>query len=90
MTSKNVEKCIVIHTDYLFMFLEGFPNFIRISSLFLDGKMAIFTTCGGNRNCCESSNFPVSKQTMKVKFSLDVLGKLISRFSSAETKATLL
>ena len=37
--------------------------------------MAIFTTCGENSNSCEISHFPVSKHTVKVLFSLDVLGK---------------
>ena len=36
--------------------------------------MAIFPTSGENSNSCEISHFPVSKQTVKVEFSLDVLG----------------
>ena len=37
--------------------------------------MAIFTIRGENSNCCQIKHFPVSKQTMKVQFSLDTLGK---------------
>ena len=44
---------------------------------FTNGKMAIFLTSEENSNNCEISHFPVSKQTVKVQFSLDVLGKTI-------------
>ena len=39
--------------------------------------MAIFPTRGENSNSCEISHFHVLKQTVKVQFSLDVLGKNI-------------
>ena len=32
-----------------------------------------------NSNSCEISHFPISKQTVYVQFSLDVLGKCFSR-----------
>ena len=44
--------------------------------LFWDGKMAIFITCWENSNSCEIGHFHISKQTVKVQFSLDVLGKI--------------
>ena len=37
--------------------------------LFWDGKIAIFTICRENSNSCEISNFPVSKQAVKVQLS---------------------
>ena len=38
--------------------------------------MAIFPTSGESSNSCEISHFPVSKQTVNVQFSTDVLGKI--------------
>ena len=47
--------------------------------LFWDGKMAILTSCGENSNNCEISHFPLSKQTAKVQFSLNVSGNSMFR-----------
>ena len=47
---------------------------IVLSPLVLRRKMAIFTIRVENSNICQISHFTVSKQTVKVQFSLDVLG----------------
>ena len=44
--------------------------------LFWDGKMANFTTVAIFPTRGENSHFPVSKQTVKVQLSLDMLGKI--------------
>ena len=38
--------------------------------------MAVFSTCGESNNSGEISYFPVSKQMVKMQFSLDMLGKI--------------
>ena len=57
---------------------------LYICQMFWNGKMAIFPTGGENSNSCEISHFPVSKQTVKVQFSLDVLGNSIFRIKCGE------
>ena len=49
--------------------------------------MAIFTTSRENSSSSEISHFPVSKQTVKVQFSLDVLGEIF--FSTRLVKIVL-
>ena len=47
--------------------------------------MPILPTSGENSNSCEISIFPVSKQTVKVQFSLDVLGIILFHDDNAQS-----
>ena len=60
-----------------------FPNTSIDSCTFIvcfeAGKLLFSPPLGENRNSCEISHFPVSKQTMKVQFPLNVLGRKHSK-----------
>ena len=66
---------------------KGLPGryfkIVDIRRLFSDGKMTEFTTIAISPTSGENSHFFVSKQTVKVHLSLDVLGKIKS-FSRRE------